>query len=431
MRLLPALAVYRHPKVLAVLVLGLFSGLPLALTASTLGVWLTEAGVQKSAIGLFAAVATPYALKFLWAPLIDSMPFPFLCRLLGRRSGWLVATQALLMMSLFLLALSDPAANAWATAACAVLVAISSASQDIVFDAYRVELLSAELQGAGAAAAVLGYRLGMIVSSAGALYLATYVGWQLTYIGMALLLLIGMLTVLLAGEPKAGTVPPPSYRGSMRLWFKEAVIAPFLDFTTREHWLALLLFILLYKLADAFMGVMTNPFLIEIGFSKEQIATVVKLYGVIATILGSVLGGAMVYRLGTLRTLWICGVFHMFTNLMFVVQARVGSDIHILALGISLENISGGMGTAAFVAFISGLTHTRFTATQYALLSSFAAFGRTWLSTPAGWFAEQLGWEVFFVMATILALPGLAVLFWLQKRISLENQLEKGDGLAV
>ena len=199
---------------------------------------------------------------------------------------------------------------------------------------------------------------------------------------------------------------------------------------TRPHWLAILLFILLYKFADAFMGVMTNPFLIEIGFVKEQIAAVVKLYGVIATIIGSIIGGSMVYRLGTARTLWVCGIFHMLTNLMFVVQARAGADITILALGISLENISGGMGTAAFVAFMSGLTHTRFTATQYALLSSFSAFGRTWLSTPAGWFAEKLGWEMFFIMATFLALPGLAVLFWLQRRISMEKQTEATTGLA-
>lgn len=429
MRVLASLAVYRQPKVLAILILGLFSGLPLALTGSTLGVWLTESHIEKAAIGLFAAIATPYALKFLWAPLIDGTRFPVLSRLLGRRRGWLVATQMMLMASLALLAFADPAVNPWFTALCALLVAIASASQDIVIDAYRVEILPAEQQGAGAAAVVLGYRLGMIVSSAGALYLAALIGWQGTYLCMAALIVLGMLVAALTGEPQTAA-PPPAYQGSVKQWLQDAVVAPFADFMTRPHWLAILLFILLYKFADAFMGVMTNPFLIEIGFVKEQIAAVVKLYGVIATIVGSIIGGSMVYRLGTARTLWVCGIFHMLTNLMFVVQAKVGADITVLALGISLENVSGGMGTAAFVAFMSGLTHTRFTATQYALLSSFSAFGRTWLSTPAGWFAETLGWEAFFCMATFLALPGLAVLFWLQRRISMEKQPEAAAGIA-
>lgn len=413
---------YREPKILAILALGVFSGLPLALTASTLGAWLTEAQVDKTTIGLFAAVTTPYALKFLWAPLMDGTSFPVLSRLLGRRSGWLVATQLALAASTALLAFADPAVDPWRTAFCALLVAISSASQDIVIDAYRVEMLKPEQQGAGAAAVVLGYRIGMIISAAGALYLASFLSWRLTYLCMAALMGCGMLVVWRAGEPPAGQNPPPACRGSMAQWFREAVIAPFADFMTRPHWLAILLFILLYKLGDAFMGVMTNPFLLEIGFTKQQIAAVVKFYGVIATIIGSIIGGSLVFRLGTARSLWICGLCHMLTNLMFVAQARIGADVGFLALSISLENVTGGMGTTAFVAFMSGLTQVRFTATQYALLSSFAAFGRTWLSTPAGWFAGAMGWPGFFTLATGLALPGLAVLFWLQKRITMEKE---------
>lgn len=410
--LLHSLAVYRQKAVLAVLFLGFSSGLPLALTASTLGVWLTEAGVSKSAIGLFAAVATPYALKFLWAPLIDGTHFPLLGRL-GRRTGWLLATQVALMASILLLGLADPSVNPWLTAVMALLVAVCSASQDIVIDAYRVEILKPEQQGAGAAAIVLGYRLGMIASSAGALTLASHVSWCATYVVMALLVTVGMVTVLMTGEPERSR-EAVSYGGGIVTWIKGSVIGPFADFMTRPQWLAILLFILLYKLADAFMGVMTNPFLIEIGFSKEDIASIVKFYGLIATIIGSVLGGAMVARLGDMRSLWICGIAHAVTNLMFVVQARVGADSNILALGITLENISGGMGTAAFVAYLSSLTHVRYTATQYALLSSFAAFGRTWLSTPAGLVAEWLGWEWFFTFAAALAIPGLVVLAWMQ-----------------
>jgi len=412
-------SLYLQPRIIAIVFLGFSSGLPLALTASTLGVWLKEASVSLTSIGLFALVATPYALKFLWSPLIDGAPFPVLSKLLGRRRGWLIATQLALMLSIVWLGLADPTVNPWITAAVALLVAICSASQDIVIDAYRVEILKPEQQGAGAASIVLGYRLGMIISTAGALYLASHVSWLATYGIMAALVSIGMITVLLSGEPESPpslTLPRKRERG-IRLWLRQHVIAPFADFMQRPHWLAILLFILLYKLGDAFMGVMTNPFLLDIGFSKEQIATIVKLYGVIATIVGSFIGGAMVFRLGTVRTLWICGIAHGLTNLMFVLQARAGADSGLLALSITLENMSGGMGTAAFVAFMSGLTHARFTATQYALLSSLAAFGRTWLSTPAGWFAERLGWQEFFLLSAALAIPGLLTLWWLTGRL--------------
>jgi PAT family beta-lactamase induction signal transducer AmpG len=410
------LSVYARPKILAILVLGFVSGLPLALTASTLGVWLTEAHISKTSIGLFAAIATPYALKFLWSPLIDGTSFPILSRWLGHRSGWLIATQILLIISIMLLGLADPAINPWMTALCALLVATASASQDIVIDAYRVESLTPEQQGAGAATIVLGYRLGMIVSSAGALYLASHMSWLMTYWIMASLIGVGILTVLLSGEPMRSKDYTHDYHGNIAQWLRDSVIAPFADFMTRPQWVTILLFIILYKFADAFMGVMTNPFLLELGFTKEDIASIVKLYGLLATIAGSFVGGAMVARIGALRSLWICGIAHGLTNLMFVVQAHAGADMHILALGISMENFSGGMGTAAFVAYLSSLCNVRFTATQYALLSSFAAFGRTWLSTPAGWFADMLGWEAFFWLAAALAIPGLIVLWRLEAR---------------
>ncbi|MCE2927602.1 MAG: AmpG family muropeptide MFS transporter [Rickettsiales bacterium] len=406
---------YARPRLVAVLLLGFASGLPLALTASTLSVWLTESGVSKAAIGLFAAVGTPYALKFLWAPLVDGLRLPFFCRVFGRRRGWLLATQCLLAAALVMLGLADPAIDPWLTALAAMCVASLSATQDIVIDAYRVELLKEEEQGAGAAAVVLGYRFGMIASSAGALFLATWFGWQVTYVLMASLLAVGALAALMAGEPTqvSGFRVQGSERKKLSQWLQDHVVTPFAEFMQRPQWLAILLFIVLYKLADAFMGVMTNPFLIEIGFSKEQIATIVKLYGLIATIAGSFIGGWMVYKLGIMRSLWICGIGHGVTNFMFVVQAYAGADEAVLALSITLENVTGGMGTAAFVAYISRLTNVAFTATQYALLSSLAAFGRTWLSTPAGWVAEQLGWPLFFAFAAALAIPGLVVLWWM------------------
>lgn len=405
---------YLRPTRLAVLFLGFSSGLPLALTASTLTVWLAESNVDKAAIGLFAVVATPYALKFLWAPLVDGLNLPGFRRL-GRRRGWLAASQLLLMLSLLMLGLADPAVNAWWTALAAVCVAFSSATQDIVIDAYRVELLAPEEQGEGAAMVVLGYRFGMIASSAGALFIAAYHGWFAAYAAMALLVPVGMVAVLFAGEPET-EYQPPAQRKGMRQWLHENVAAPFADFMQRPQWLTILLFILLYKFADAFIGIMSNPFLIEIGFKKEEIASIVKLYGLVATIAGGFIGGTMVHRLGMTRSLWICGIAHGLTNLMFYVQALVGHDMQVLALGITLENVTGGMGTAAFVAYISSLTHVRFTATQYALLSSFSAFGRTWLSAPAGWVAQKLGWELFFILSALLALPGLALLWWMERQ---------------
>ena len=417
------LLVYTQPKILAILLLGFSSGLPLALTASTLGVWLTTAGVSKASIGLFAAISTPYALKFLWSPLMDAAAFPVLCARFGRRRGWLLAAQLLLVLTIFLLGTADPAINPWFTALCALFVAIGSASQDIVIDAYRVEILKPEQQGAGAAAIVLGYRFGMIASSALPLFIYETVGWFATYSLMAAMMGVGILTVLFSKEPEiVGVQAQHQSRLGVAAWLREHVVAPFADFMTRPHWLGILLFILLYKLGDAFMGVMTNPFLIGIGFTGPQIATVLKVYGVIATIIGSVLGGSLVFRIGITRTLWTCGLVHMFTNLMFVVQAGLGPNVEFLTLSITLENISGGMGTAAFVAFMSSLTNVRFTATQYALLSSFAAFGRTWLSAPSGWVAEMLGWEGFFAFASFLAIPGLLTLWWLSRRMTLDTK---------
>lgn len=411
------LKLYFQPRLLVVLALGFVSGLPLALSASTLSVWLTESGVSLSAIGLFAAVGTPYTLKFLWSPLIDGLKLPLFTTLFGKRRGWMVATQLLLMASLIALGMCNPTENLWLAALFALLVATSSATQDIIIDAYRVEILPLQEQGAGAAMVVLGYRLGMIASAAGALFLATSFGWVITYALMAALVPIAWLAIIVGGEPTIHE--PASHLPSSAInWAKEHVITPFTDFMQRDAWLGILLFILLYKLGDAFIGSMTNPFLINIGFTKNQIATVVKLYGVIATIIGSIIGGALVVRIGMMKTLWTCGIAHTLTNLMFVAQARIGADESFLAFSISLENISGGMGTAAFVAYISSLVNKRFTATQYALLSSFSAFGRTWLSTPAGWFAEKLGWEGFFVLSVLLAIPGLVTLWWLSKRLS-------------
>lgn len=426
--LLEAYRLYTHPKLIAVFFLGFASGLPLALTASTLSIWLAENGVDKAAIGMFAAVGTPYTLKFLWAPLMDGTQFPVLGRLFGHRRGWLFATQIGLIFSLIALGFSNPLNGPYITALLAVLVAICSASQDIVIDAYRVELLEPEQQAAGAATVVMGYRLGMVISGAGALYLATYFGWQITYAVMAACMGVGIITALLAGEPERHSQSEALQSKNMAQWLREAVIEPFAEFMTREKWRLILLFILLYKLADAFMGMMTYPFYLEMGFEKTEIANVAKLYGILATIIGSLIGGALLYKAGMYKSLWICGILHGVSNLMFVAQAKIGADVGFLALTISVENISGGMGTAIFVAYISSLCNLKFTATQYALLSSLSAFGRTWLSTPAGFVVEKLGWELFFILAALLAIPGLVLLWMLKSDITANDAPEKKRG---
>ncbi|MBM3568780.1 MAG: AmpG family muropeptide MFS transporter [Alphaproteobacteria bacterium] len=388
--------------------MGFASGLPLALGAGTLSVWLAESGVSRATIGLFAAIGTPYALKFLWAPLVDRLPLPLLGRLLGRRRSWLLLTQAAVIVCMIGLGQADPRIDPLLTATWAVALAISSASQDIVVDAWRVEILERELLPAGATSVQLGYRIAMLTSGAGALYLASALPWATVYAVMAGLMAIGVATTLLGPEPEA----PADPGGGIGQRIVRAVVHPFVEFAGRPGWPVLLAFVLFYKFGDAFAGVMTNPFLVDIGFSKIDIANVAKVFGFGASLAGLALGGVLMNAVGVTRALWICGILQLLTNLMFVVQARAGADLGLLALTIGLENLAGGMGSAAFVAYISGLCALSYTATQYALLSALAAVGRTLLSTSSGWIAQQLGWELFFVASAVAAIPGLLLLAW-------------------
>jgi len=432
---LESCAVYADRRVVTILFLGFSSGLPLALTFGTLSIWLAEVGVSKTTIGLFALMGTPYTFKFLWAPLVDRMPVPYLTRRLGRRRGWAIFTQLALMATITGLGATNPAAHPGLTAVFAFMVAFCSASQDIVIDAYRVEVLEERQYGAGAAMIVLGYRIGMLVSGAGALYLATYVSWFATYGLMTALMIVGIATILLNPEPKVRKsrdsieqerriaayleARPDSLgkRAKALAWIYGAVISPFAEFMSRRGWLVILLFILLYKFGDALAGVMSNPFYVELGFTKIQIASISKAFGLAATIIGSVIGGVIVDRIGILKSLFVCGILQMLSNLMFALLAVVGTDLRMLTLTIALENLSGGMGTAAFVAYLSSLCNIAYTATQYALLTSFMAFGRTLLSSSGGWLADHMDWVSFFVVTTAAALPGLLVLVWITRRL--------------
>ena len=389
----------------------------MALTFGTLSYWLAELGVSRTAIGLFGLVRFSYSLKFLWSPLIDRMPIPYLTRRLGRRRSWALAIQALLAVAIVWLGSSDPRIDPAATALAAVVVAFLSASQDIVIDAYRIELLLPEEQGAGAAATQWGYRFGMLASGAGALYAASYGGWRFAYAVMAALMLVGMATVWFTPEPGDGAATQSA--DGTASWLSRAVAAPFIDMVRRNgaaQLAAIAVFIVLYKFGDALAGSMANPLYVALGFTKVEVATIGKIYGVLATLAGVAVGGILVLRLGIFRSLLVCGGMQALSNLMYAVQVWAGHDVAMLAVTIGAENLTGGMASSAFVAYLSGLCHRDFTATQYALLSSLATFGLNVLAASGGYFADRLGWVPFFVLSTLACVPALLLLLWLMRR---------------
>lgn len=426
-----AASLYLDRRVLAILFLGFSEGLPLALTGSTLSVWLREGGISRTAIGLFALVTLPYALKFVWAPLIDRLRLPVMTRLFGRRRGWALVTQVGLVCALVGLGSTNPVADLWWTALFAVIVAFCSASQDIVIDAYRVEVLEENEQAAGAAVLVLGYRFGMLAAGAGALYLAEFFGWHVAYYAMAALVSVGMVTILLNREPKVAAsadsvarerhvadwlVARPHLTGRQAeflAWVYGAVVAPFAQFMTRPAWIAILLFIASYKLGDVLAGVMAATFYVDLGFAKTEIANVTKLFGLWATIVGGLFGGLLVGRIGVMRGLLVGGLLQMVSNLGYVFLAWAGHDVAALAVTVAVENVCGGIATAAFVAYLSGLCDAAYTATQYALLSSFYKLGGDLLGASSGWLADRMDWTGFFLLSMGGAVPALLILLWM------------------
>lgn len=397
--------VYFQRKILIILLLGFTSGLPLSLSASTLLTMLKDYGLDISVIGLFAAVSIPYSLKFFWSPLIDNLKLPVLSNILGRRRSWLFLTQSLLAIAIFLLGVIDPIADLYLVAIVAVIVAFLSATQDIIIDALRIEMLKDGEQGAGAASIVFGYRVAMLVSSAGALTLAHFYDWKFSYFCMCLLMLPGILTnLLLVKEPQVKATKPKT---EFIEWFKKAFIEPFTEFLSRKNSIIILIFIILYKLGDAYLGTMTNPFLMELGFDKLEIAKIVKLYGFWATMAGVFVGGWMVARIGIKNSLFIGCVLQTLSNLVFIVQAEAGHDPLVLTGVIMIENFTSGIGSPVIVAYLSSLCNLNFTATQYALLSSFAATARSTLSTPSGYLAKYLGWTDFFILTAVISIPAI------------------------
>jgi PAT family beta-lactamase induction signal transducer AmpG len=422
-RMLAGLKVYGQPGVLSVMFLGFSSGLPLALTGTTLSVWMTEAGVSLGSIGLFSLVGVPYTLKFLWAPLVDALDVPLLSRLFGRRRGWLLATQLALMAAILFLGFQDPLAAPLLVALGALVVATVSATQDIVVDAYRVERLAGNEQAAGMAGYVAAYRVGMLVSGAGIIALVAYFEiagvprasvWLWGYVVAGALMLVGILTTLLSREPEAPAREKDA--GALSRVVSTAVGA-FSEFLSREQAATILLFVLLFKFCDAFAGVLTAPFVIAIGFDKATYAGIVKGVGFFAALAGGFAGGYIARELSLVKSLWIAGILQILSNLAFTLQAVVGVNVPLLTATIVVENFTGAIGTVIFVAYLSALCGARaHTATQYALLTALTAVGRTFLASGGGFVAEATGWPVFFVITAVAGLPGLALLAFLQAR---------------
>jgi MFS transporter, PAT family, beta-lactamase induction signal transducer AmpG len=424
------LTVYLKPRVLIVLFLGFSAGLPLALSGSTLLVWMREAGVDLGTIGLFALVGTPYTIKFLWAPIVDALDVPLLSTLLGRRRGWLMFSQFLLIAAITLLGLCDPASSPWLVALAALLVAAASATQDIVIDAFRIESLDESEQAAGMASYVAAYRVGMLASTAGALFLvsgfeslgfAKTAAWSWGYIAMAALVGVGIITTLIATEPVQSGVAAAEHAAHQGenplLRVATAAYASFAEFLSRDMAVLVLVFVVLYKFCDAFAGAMTAPFVIDLGFTRNDYATIVKGVGLAATLIGGFAGGLLARAYPLVASLWVGAFLQMASNLVFTWQAWMGADLWALTVSIIVENFTGAIGTVIFVAYLSALCKNPLhTATQYALLTALAAVGRTYLSAGAGFVAERSGWPLFFIISALTALPSLALLVWLQQR---------------
>ncbi|AMX03023.1 AmpG family muropeptide MFS transporter [Microbulbifer thermotolerans] len=426
-----ALQVYLKPRVLAMFFLGFSAGLPLLLVFSTMTAWLRDYGVSRTAIGFFAWVGITFSIKVLWAPVIDYLRLPLLTRWLGKRRSWMLVSQLGVALGLLGMGSLNPQLALTQVAVLAVWVAFCSASQDVVIDAYRIEAVDKELQGAMAANYVFGYRVALLVAGAGALYIAELANWPMSYTVMALLMGVGVITTLLVAEPDHSKVKAQAAsfqhawvdrmlgsgeHGPLKEWFVRAVACPFIEFFERNgrFALVLLLFIGIYRLSDIAMGVMANPFYLDLGFSKSDIAEIGKIFGFFCTIIGSFLGGLLVVRYGIMRPLILGAAMVAATNLLFAHLAQVGPDKVWLAVVISADNISGGISNAVFIAYLSSLTNQAYTATQYALFSSLMTLPGKFISGFSGVVVDAQGYAQFFVYVALLGTPAviLAVYLW-------------------
>jgi PAT family beta-lactamase induction signal transducer AmpG len=423
-----SLRVYSHPRVAGMLFLGFSAGLPFLLVFSTLSAWLTQAGVSRTTIGYFSWVGVTYSVKFFWSPIVDRLRIPLLTHLLGRRRSWMLLAQFGIATGLVLMAHTDPAQQLQRTALLAVFIAFCAATQDISIDAYRIEAVQRDLQGAMAATYQMGYRLALIVAGAGALFMAAGYGWHTAYLAMAVMVGVGVLAVLVITEPEThpdrqthlqeqrvvafieGSAHWPSPLQKLAAWLIGAVVCPFVDFFSRngiKSALFILLFVSVYRITDIAMGVMANPFYLDMGFTLAQIASVAKVFGVIMTMIGAVIGGLLVARYGMLRALITGSLLVMFANFVFAFIAGTHPDLTGLALAISVDNLGSGIAGSAFIAYLSSLTNTAYTATQYALFSSIWALPGKLIGGFSGAVVDSVGYPLFFTYTALLCIPGL------------------------
>jgi PAT family beta-lactamase induction signal transducer AmpG len=430
-----AFSVYAQPRVLGMIFLGFSAGLPFSLVSSTLSAWLADEQVSLSVIGYFSLVGIAYSIKVFWAPVIDRLPLPFLNRLLGKRRSWMLLAQSGIALGLFFISELDMHQHLQQLALLAVLIAFCSATQDIVIDAYRIEAVVAKYQGAMAAMYVFGYRLALLIAGAGVLYLAEYGSWKTAYQVMALAMLVGILTTLTISEPEhntdsrvkaieekiesvLGVNRAKPFMARFLKWFSDAVVSPFVEFFQRNGKMAIwiLLLIGIYKISDIAMGVMALPFYLDLGFSKKEIADVSKVFGFFMTIIGTSLGGMLVVRFGIMRPLLLGGILAAATNLLFAVLASTKPSLMLLAGVISADNLSGGIAAATFIAYLSSLTNTAYTATQYALFSSLMTLPAKLIGSFSGNIASSFGYDIFFIYSAIIGLPAIALVFLIMRR---------------
>ena len=407
-----AAALWRDRRFPILFFLGFAAGVPLPLVAGqVLRQWFAESDLSLSAIGLTALIGLAYANKFLWSPALDALRPP----LLGQRRGWLLLIQLALAGTIAVVGFSDPRHAPVATALLAALVAFLSASQDIVVDAYRIEVLGEDdkRQAYGLAAYVWGYRMALLASGAGTLLLVAPLGWSGAFLYGAALMLVGIAATLLGPEPARVARAAAGWRARLRA----SVLEPFLDFMRRPHWLAILLFVALFKLGEALAGIMTTPFYRALGFSREDVATVATVFGMVATLGGALVGGWLVGLIGVRRALVVTGLGQMLSNLMYVALAGAGHSMPMLWAQVGVESFTDGLADAAFLTWLSALTSRSFTATQYALLSSLAAVPLRTLGASSGWLAEAMGWPGFFLLTTAAALPAMGIMFYLLWRL--------------
>lgn len=398
-------------RMLIVLLLGFSSGLPLGLTGTTLQAWFAKEDVSIITIGFLALVGQPYVYKFLWAPGIDKIQLPWL----GLRRGWMIATQSVLMLLLIFIQGFSPTSSPWMIGIIALFIAVFSATQDIVVDAFRTEVLLPEERGAGSAMFVAGYRIAMIASTGLALVMAEYIGFKNVYLCMAALMGVGIIVTLWAKEPTHQFKPAQS--------IVSAYIEPLKEFLSRKNAILFLLLIVLYKLGDAFANTLTTTFLIrELGFRLETVGMVNKVMGLLATILGAFIGGVLMARIGLYRSLLWFGFLQAITNFLYMILAWMGANFWMMAFSVFIENLAGGMGTAAFLALLMSLCNTQYTATQYALLSALSAIGRVFVGPTAGYLVNWLGWAEFFFWTAVFAVPGLVLLVLLKHSIHLQDK---------